>query len=191
MPTPISGRRAPDAASGLPAGGSAGQMLVKNSTSDFDAAWTDPPESGGGSGAPQIAATTITDANLSGSYAGIDSGLPFLPAGYYLVVATVSEDYSDLSASTNLESSYDLYDGLTSSSYPGSERIGTKLADLSAAIAGQKFVTVTHTWLVHCNNTYNQITLRAKKNGSSTGNLKVKGASPNQMLAIPLGGLLT
>ncbi len=50
MPTSIEGHRAPDAASGLPAGGLTGQLLQKNSSANFDAAWTDPPEGGGTGG---------------------------------------------------------------------------------------------------------------------------------------------
>lgn len=38
---------APAAENGLPAGGTAGQVLVKNSTNDFDADWVDASSSGG------------------------------------------------------------------------------------------------------------------------------------------------
>lgn len=36
----------PEASTGLPAGGSAGQVLTKNSDADDDAVWADPPEAG-------------------------------------------------------------------------------------------------------------------------------------------------
>jgi hypothetical protein len=41
---------APAAANGLPAGGTAGQILTKDTATDYDASWQDPSGGGGGAG---------------------------------------------------------------------------------------------------------------------------------------------
>lgn len=50
-----------DPGEGVPAGGSAGQLLSKKSGADFDTQWVDPPESGGGTeGALPLTGGTLT-----------------------------------------------------------------------------------------------------------------------------------
>jgi integrin beta 8 len=39
---------------GVPAGGTTGQVLAKNSGTDYDTEWIDPPEGGGGGAAPEV-----------------------------------------------------------------------------------------------------------------------------------------
>ena len=59
------GGEADSAKNGLPAGGAAGQMLVKKSEEDYDAEWQDAPEGGSGSRAAKVDYTNWDDGSFT------------------------------------------------------------------------------------------------------------------------------
>lgn len=103
----------PPSSSGLPSGGTAGQILAKKSSADGDVEWIDPSSGeGGGSGLPSSAIQQMIDDSISKivatdvGFSGVENGLVSDNVGDAIneldnVVADVEQDLSDISTEVN------------------------------------------------------------------------------------------
>lgn len=100
-----------DDGQGLPTGGTTGQMLVKNSATNYDVIWADPPEGGGGgdiSGASNLGTTTTRQGVFEGELTGVlrfkslvpDTGIEFTADSAEIAIAVIFADTTEAEAGT-------------------------------------------------------------------------------------------